>query len=42
MPEFANPRAGTLALLAEKMKGQKYDKVLPVYIRKSWAEENRK
>jgi tRNA threonylcarbamoyladenosine biosynthesis protein TsaB len=36
------PRAGTLALLAEKLKGQKYDKVFPVYVRKSWAEESRK
>ncbi len=41
-PDHMYPRAGTLALLAEKLKGQKYDKVLPVYVRKSWAEESRK
>jgi tRNA threonylcarbamoyladenosine biosynthesis protein TsaB len=40
-PEFIYPRAGTLALLAEKLRGEKYDKVLPVYVRKSWAEENK-
>ena len=33
------PRAGVLALLADKIKGQKYYQVEPLYIRRSWAEE---
>ena len=33
------PRAGVLALIAEKEKGVKYDKVEPLYVRRSWAEE---
>lgn len=33
------PRAGVLALLAEKKKGAKYDRIKPLYIRRSWAEE---
>jgi tRNA threonylcarbamoyladenosine biosynthesis protein TsaB len=36
---FRYPRAGVLALAAEKMRGEKYDKVKPLYIRRSWAEE---
>lgn len=39
---FNYPRAGALCLLAEKYKGVQYDKVKPLYIRRSWAEENQK
>ena len=35
------PRAGVLAAAAEKMRGAKFDKVKPLYIRRSWAEEKR-
>ena len=36
---YAFPRAGVLAVLAEKMRGNNYGKVKPLYIRRSWAEE---
>jgi tRNA threonylcarbamoyladenosine biosynthesis protein TsaB len=36
---FRYPRAGVLAIAAEKMRGEKYDKVKPLYIRRCWAEE---
>ncbi len=36
------PRAGVLALLAEKVKGGNYSKVKPLYVRRSWAEERGK
>jgi len=35
------PRAGVLALMADKKKGQKYYQVEPLYVRRSWAEEKR-
>ena len=42
-PEAMNdPRAGVLALMAAEEKGSKQEKILPLYIRRSWAEEKRK
>lgn len=35
------PRAGVLAVLASQIKGLHYEKVKPLYIRRSWAEENK-
>lgn len=41
-PDNVNfPRAGALALISQNYKGVKYDKVAPLYIRRSWAEENK-
>ncbi len=42
LQEWQNfPRAATLALMAEKIDGVSFDKVEPVYGRKSWAEEKK-
>lgn len=38
--EMNYPRAGILAGLADKLKGSKYDRIEPLYIRRSWAEDN--
>lgn len=38
---FHIPRAGILAIAAQKIAGTQYDAILPLYIRRSWAEENR-
>ena len=35
------PRAGVLAVMAEGIKGTNYKNIEPLYIRKSWAEENK-
>ena len=35
------PRAATLALIAENIEGVSFDKVEPIYGRKSWAEEKK-
>ncbi|MBQ3835050.1 MAG: tRNA (adenosine(37)-N6)-threonylcarbamoyltransferase complex dimerization subunit type 1 TsaB [Elusimicrobia bacterium] len=35
------PRAATLALMAENIDGVSFDKIEPIYGRKSWAEENK-
>ncbi|MFH1369404.1 MAG: tRNA (adenosine(37)-N6)-threonylcarbamoyltransferase complex dimerization subunit type 1 TsaB [Elusimicrobiota bacterium] len=40
--EMNCPRAGVLSLMAGKLKGAKYDKAKPLYIRRSWAEEKRR
>jgi tRNA threonylcarbamoyladenosine biosynthesis protein TsaB len=37
-----HPDAGKIALAAEKLKGQGYETVKPLYIRRSWAEEKKK
>jgi tRNA threonylcarbamoyladenosine biosynthesis protein TsaB len=37
---FKYPRAGVLAIAAEKIRGERFDKVKPLYIRRCWAEEN--
>lgn len=36
---FAYPRAGILAVCAHKKAGERFDRVHPLYIRRSWAEE---
>ncbi len=36
------PKASVLALIAENIKGTSFDKAEPLYVRKSWAEENKK
>jgi tRNA A37 threonylcarbamoyladenosine modification protein TsaB len=40
-PYLDYPRAGVLALSVDKNKGCSYQKVVPLYIRRSWAEEKR-
>ncbi len=40
IPEKFNfPQASVLALMAEKIKGKSFEKIEPLYVRKSWAEE---
>lgn len=42
LSEEANyPRAGKLAVMAESVRGQDYQNVKPLYVRRSWAEEKR-
>jgi len=42
LPEsFHYPRASVLACLAQEMKGVSFDKIEPLYIRRSWAEETK-
>ena len=36
------PRAGVLCLMAQNIKGVHFSKVMPCYIKRSWAEENSK
>jgi len=36
------PRASVLCLMAQNIKGVHYSKVMPCYIKRSWAEENSK
>jgi tRNA threonylcarbamoyladenosine biosynthesis protein TsaB len=33
------PQAGVLAVMANRIKGKNFNKVVPLYIRRSWAEE---
>jgi tRNA threonylcarbamoyladenosine biosynthesis protein TsaB len=43
LPEsFHMPRASVLALLARSEQGISFDKIEPLYIRRSWAEESKK
>ncbi|MCL2335764.1 MAG: tRNA (adenosine(37)-N6)-threonylcarbamoyltransferase complex dimerization subunit type 1 TsaB [Endomicrobia bacterium] len=43
LPEsFHYPKASVLASLAQNMKGVNFDKIEPLYIRRSWAEEAKK
>jgi len=35
------PKAGVLALMADKMPGKNYKTIEPLYVRRSWAEERR-
>ena len=42
LPEsFHYPKASVLASLAQNMKGVSFDKIEPLYIRRSWAEETK-
>lgn len=36
---FAYPRAGILAVCAHNKAGERFDRVHPLYVRRSWAEE---
>jgi len=36
------PKAGVLCLMAQNIKGVHFSKVMPCYIKRSWAEENSK
>jgi tRNA threonylcarbamoyladenosine biosynthesis protein TsaB len=38
--KFNYPRAGALGLTAEKISGKNYKNIMPLYVRRSWAEEN--
>ena len=43
LPEsFHMPKASVLAFLAQDDKGVSFDKIEPLYIRRSWAEESKK
>ena len=39
---MSRPLAGTLAVIAHGLRGEYFEKVLPLYIRRSWAEERQK
>ncbi|MCX5781660.1 MAG: tRNA (adenosine(37)-N6)-threonylcarbamoyltransferase complex dimerization subunit type 1 TsaB [Elusimicrobia bacterium] len=39
--DFNYPKAGVLALMAEKLNGKNYRLIEPLYIRRSWAEEKK-
>lgn len=43
LPEdFNMPKASVLGMLAKSEKGSSFDKIEPLYIRRSWAEESKK
>lgn len=43
LPEYFHmPKASVLGMLAQTEKGSSFDEIEPLYIRRSWAEENKK